>query len=72
MTAEQLTLDLFSPSPVAVAQCGYCDCRLTRQPAGDWACSHCVPHLAQIGTEGAWIAFHRRARTATYRKGCQR
>lgn len=70
MTAEQLALDLPDTTP-GTTRCGYCTCRLTRQPAGNWACDHCRPHLAQIGTEGAWIAFHYRARTARYRKDCK-
>jgi ribosomal protein L37AE/L43A len=30
-------------------RCGYCNRRLVREPAGDWACPRCRPLLARIG-----------------------
>ncbi|MEV4197036.1 hypothetical protein [Micromonospora globbae] len=59
MTGQQLTLNLPDTTP-GTTRCGYCACRLTRQPAGDWACNHCRPHLARIAN-----------RTANYRRNCR-
>lgn len=63
-------MQLVLPIP-ADTRCGYCDCHLTLQRAGDWACSHCRPHLAEIADAFGWELFARGARTARYRKDCR-
>lgn len=55
------------------ARCGYCECELTMQPEGDWACSPCRKAMARIITSEDYDAavgqFRRFQREVAPRRG---